>query len=111
MRRRGRRGDVPTEQARSPPACASVVAPVRRKQCATPEMTSAITALPERFTSVDELEAFLTQPSPDLCADLAAVDGDILILGVGGKMGPTLARLARHAAPQRESSGWHGSAS
>ncbi len=64
-------------------------------------MTSASTALPERFAGVDELEAFLGRPDPDLCADLAAADGDILILGVGGKMGPTLARLARNAAPQR----------
>ena len=64
-------------------------------------MTSAATTLPERFTGVDELEAFLSQPDPALCADLAAADGDILILGVGGKMGPTLARLARNAAPQR----------
>ena len=32
--------------------------------------------------------------------DLARVDGDLLILGVGGKMGPTLARLARNAMPR-----------
>ena len=30
---------------------------------------------------------------------MARVPGDILILGVGGKMGPTLARMARRAAP------------
>lgn len=29
---------------------------------------------------------------------MAALDGDLLILGVGGKMGPSLARLARRAA-------------
>ena len=29
------------------------------------------------------------------------IRGDILVLGVGGKMGPTLARLARRAAPDR----------
>ena len=34
-------------------------------------------------------------------ADLAAVDGDIMLLGVGGKMGPTLARMARRAAPDK----------
>jgi hypothetical protein len=64
-------------------------------------MTAASAALPERFAGVDELEAFLSRPAPELVADLAAVDGDILILGVGGKMGPTLARLARNAAPDR----------
>jgi prephenate dehydrogenase len=29
------------------------------------------------------------------------VPGDILVLGVGGKMGPTLARLAKRAAPHK----------
>jgi nucleoside-diphosphate-sugar epimerase len=57
--------------------------------------------LPQRFANVEELEAFLSRPTPDLVADLATVDGDILVLGVGGKMGPTLARLARNAAPGR----------
>ena len=57
--------------------------------------------LPDRFANVEELEAFLSRPTPDLVADLATVDGDILVLGVGGKMGPTLARLARNAAPGR----------
>ena len=57
--------------------------------------------LPDRFGGIDELEAFLSRPTPEVVADLATVDGDILILGVGGKMGPTLARLARTAAPER----------
>src|SRR5690606_23724838 len=58
-------------------------------------------SLPARFDDVDQLEAFLSQPTEPLVDDLAAVDGDILILGVGGKMGPTLARLARNAAPDK----------
>ena len=41
----------------------------------------------------------MTAPAPALVEDLAAVEGDILVLGVGGKMGPTLARLAKRAAP------------
>ena len=57
--------------------------------------------LPERFDSVEQLDDFLATPSQALIDDLAAVDGDILILGVAGKMGPTLARLARNAAPQK----------
>jgi nucleoside-diphosphate-sugar epimerase len=55
--------------------------------------------LPERFDSVGALECFLSEPTPELVADLAAVPGDILILGVAGKMGPTLARMAKRAAP------------
>ena len=55
--------------------------------------------LPKRFDSVEALEDFMTTPSPELVADLKTLQGDILVLGVGGKMGPTLARLAKRAAP------------
>ncbi len=45
-----------------------------------------------------ELEDVLSRPGePDIHA-MAVLDGDILILGCGGKMGPSLARLARRAA-------------
>lgn len=57
--------------------------------------------LPERFADVEALEDFMTAPSAALAADLARAPGDILVLGVGGKMGPTLARLAKRAAPER----------
>jgi nucleoside-diphosphate-sugar epimerase len=49
------------------------------------------------FSSESALEERLTTPSPALVADFAADRGDLLILGAGGKMGPTLARLARRA--------------
>ena len=62
---------------------------------------TAADPLPERFADVDALEAFMTRPDPALVQDLAAVEGDILILGVGGKMGPTLAGLAKRAAPEK----------
>jgi prephenate dehydrogenase len=32
---------------------------------------------------------------------MAALDGDIIILGVGGKVGPCLARMAKRAAPHK----------
>ena len=32
---------------------------------------------------------------------MQAIDGDLVILGVAGKMGPTLARLAKNATPSR----------
>lgn len=52
-----------------------------------------------------ELETRLVTPSPALIADLAQGSGDLAILGAGGKMGPTLALLARNAldAAGRES--------
>lgn len=58
--------------------------------------------LPSYFPDVHALEDFLAQPTPELIADLAAVEGDIMILGVAGKMGPTLARLAKNAAPHKK---------
>ncbi len=57
--------------------------------------------LPERFASEHELDEFLARPRTALIRDLAGIDGDIMILGVAGKMGPTLARLARNAVPGR----------
>ena len=48
--------------------------------------------------SVEVLEERLSQPSPKAIETLAALDGDLLILGVGGKMGPTLARMAVRAS-------------
>jgi len=47
--------------------------------------------------SVDELEQRLSRPSAALVADLKGLDGDILVLGAGGKLGPSLVRLALHA--------------
>src|SRR5690606_25353973 len=47
--------------------------------------------------SVTELEDKLSEPSAALIADLAALDGDILVLGAGGKLGPSLTRLALRA--------------
>jgi nucleoside-diphosphate-sugar epimerase len=55
--------------------------------------------LPKRFETVGAVEDFMTTPSDALVADLAGLPGDIMVLGVGGKMGPTLARLAKRAAP------------
>ena len=53
-------------------------------------------SLPRTFSGVDELEELMTRPSAELQADLASVP-EVLVLGVGGKMGPTLARMAKRA--------------
>jgi nucleoside-diphosphate-sugar epimerase len=50
--------------------------------------------------NLSELEERLSRPSDADIAAMAALDGDVLILGAGGKMGPSLARLARRAADQ-----------
>ena len=61
-----------------------------------------MTKLPDRFDSVEAMEEFMTMPSEALIADLAKAPGDIMVLGVGGKMGPTLARMAKRAVPERK---------
>ncbi len=49
------------------------------------------------MTELDILEQKLLKPSDALVADVAKIEGDIIILGVGGKMGPSMAKLARKA--------------
>ena len=49
------------------------------------------------MTSIESTYKNLLEPSDDLIADIAKLEGDILILGVGGKMGPALAKLAKQA--------------
>jgi nucleoside-diphosphate-sugar epimerase len=56
-------------------------------------------SLPDQFRDGEHLEDVMATPTPELVADLARVDGDIIILGVGGKIGPTLAQMAKRAAP------------
>jgi dTDP-4-dehydrorhamnose reductase len=46
---------------------------------------------------VNETYQKLLKPSDALITDIGKLDGDIIILGVGGKMGPDLAKLAKHA--------------
>ncbi|MHC8517232.1 NAD-dependent epimerase/dehydratase family protein [Sporosarcina sp. ITBMC105] len=50
--------------------------------------------------TLTELDDFMTAPSLELIEDLKLVDGDIIILGVGGKMGPTLAKMTKRAIDQ-----------
>jgi nucleoside-diphosphate-sugar epimerase len=55
-------------------------------------------ALPDNIESEEQLEQVLTTPSAALVEFIRTVTSPLLILGAGGKMGPTLAVLAKHAA-------------
>jgi nucleoside-diphosphate-sugar epimerase len=57
--------------------------------------------LPDTIADIAALDDLLCRPSRALIDDLARVEGDIMILGVAGKMGPTLAGLAKAALPGR----------
>jgi len=57
--------------------------------------------LPDRFENVEQLEEVMSRPSDALVHDLRRAPGDLMVLGIGGKMGPTLARMAKRADPGR----------
>jgi nucleoside-diphosphate-sugar epimerase len=50
--------------------------------------------------TVQELEEHLSRPTAADVSAMAGLEGDLLILGAGGKMGPSIATLARRAADQ-----------
>src|SRR5271156_4762728 len=58
-------------------------------------------SLPNTIAAIAALDELLCRPSQALIDDLKKIDGDIMILGVAGKMGPTLAGLAKAALPHR----------
>ena len=44
-----------------------------------------------------ELEEFLSRPSPEVVDALRRTPGDVIVLGAGGKMGPSLTMMVRRA--------------
>ena len=53
--------------------------------------------LPDRFETVRQLEEFMSTPSEHLVEYLRGLGGDIMIIGAGGKIGPTMAMMAGRA--------------
>lgn len=53
---------------------------------------------PDFIENEETLEDFLSEPSGRVIETLRAVEGDILFLGVAGKMGPSMARMAKRAS-------------
>lgn len=52
---------------------------------------------PDRIESEAQLEDLLSQPSPALIEEFRLLEGDVAIVGATGKVGPSLARMARRA--------------
>ena len=48
--------------------------------------------------TIEELEELLSEPTPAVNETMGRVKGDLIFLGVNGKMGPTLARMAKRAS-------------
>ncbi len=61
-------------------------------------MTREPLAWPEAVRDEDELEELLSRPSVADVEFLAGLPGDVVVLGAGGKMGPSLARRVKRAA-------------
>jgi nucleoside-diphosphate-sugar epimerase len=53
--------------------------------------------MPHAPHTLAALDDALSTPTRALIETLATIDGDIIVLGAGGKMGPSLARMARRA--------------
>ena len=54
----------------------------------------------DKINNVDQLEDLLSSPSQQLVEFFKELKGDILILGVGGKIGPSLAQMAKRAVEE-----------
>lgn len=52
------------------------------------------------MTELELLEQDILRPSDALISDVYNIEGDIMLLGVAGKMGPSMARLAKQAVDQ-----------
>jgi nucleoside-diphosphate-sugar epimerase len=53
--------------------------------------------LPERIINEDQLEELISTPYSETVDMFSRLDGDIIFLGVGGKIGPSLALMAKKA--------------
>ncbi|WP_417392710.1 NAD-dependent epimerase/dehydratase family protein [Gimesia sp.] len=48
---------------------------------------------PETINQVEQLDELLSRPTPQVIQSLQQTSGDMILLGIAGKMGPTLARM------------------
>ena len=56
-----------------------------------------VSALPDAIRDAAHLDDLLSTPTEPAIDAVRALDGDFLVLGAAGKMGPTLARMIRRA--------------
>ena len=88
-------------QVEQPNGCVGIRDGVSVKAVQQPGPTAAVECsaeLPQVIRTEPELVEVLTRPSAALIEAIKAVASPMLVLGAGGKMGPTLAVLARRAA-------------
>ena len=54
-------------------------------------------AVPDTIQDIEQLEDRLSEPTPEVVEAMRRLEGDLIVLGVAGKMGPGLARIAERA--------------
>jgi hypothetical protein len=56
-----------------------------------------MTEYPDKINNEDQLEELLSRPGAELAKMFSRVKGDIMFLGISGKIGPSLAKMASRA--------------
>jgi len=55
---------------------------------------------PEKISTEEQLEEVLSRPSAEVVKLMGKLDGDLMFLGIGGKIGPSLARMVKRACDE-----------
>lgn len=55
---------------------------------------------PDKITNEEKLEELISRPTAEAIEMFSRIDGDIMFLGVGGKIGPSLGRMAKRACDE-----------
>lgn len=56
--------------------------------------------LPAFVENLEQLEDLMSRPSGELVESMKELDGDVMVIGAGGKVGPTLVRMLLRAVEQ-----------
>jgi nucleoside-diphosphate-sugar epimerase len=75
------------------PSSVSIAAELAASEADLPAVSGAI-------HTVGQLDDALSEPTPELVEMMSRIEGPIIVLGVGGKMGPTLSKMIRRADEQ-----------
>src|SRR5690348_9579559 len=60
-------------------------------------MNASAQSLPPTIANVGQLDELLSRPTDAVVETVRRLDGDFIVLGAAGKMGPTLSRMLRRA--------------
>jgi hypothetical protein len=99
-RRNGFAGSNPPDSRSSGGSSRMGRGEIRTRACPIGNLQWRVRSLAERTMTLEMLEDELPRPAAEDCELMRSIEGDVIVLGAGGKMGPSLARRARRAADQ-----------